>query len=803
MSPYNLKTTSLLLLLSSWAVVFVAVQAQGNCSGATSCAACLTTADCGWWQGLCIDSCADVADTACFSPPDATTTTDSVDDVCAAATAEAQYAVQCAQKTNCDDCVATTLDGDRTCLWNDELPIGTQDGQCQSSCDVFGCGSATCTAEQQSPAVADSVLCATKTLCSECVTTTLLSDSTTTCRWYNQNGLGYCDSVECRQFGCGATECDANSCSSGASSCQECLNLGDSCAWAGGLCVESCSVIADTACYSFETFPGMSNTEICQAEISGRQDAELCAGKSSCSDCVGTVLGDGTNTCQWFSDETIGEEVGFCLHQCTALGCGSFECATDDTPTQQTPTEATPTEQTPTEQTPTEVTPTEDTPTEEPPVDEEPDESPPVESVCTTASGCQECLESACAWTLGGGGIESCNIGELAILSQCLTADSFPDLPIEAICLMDQQIPTQECSTATTCLDCVESSNNCAWTIGECHDDCDVADAACYRKQDSPDLTAEGICAIEETKIADWELCISQPDCTSCVRVTLTDGISNCMWFADASYCGSECGMDGCGASTCVDEPPPTVPAGSCASATACVDCLASESNCAWTIGECHDDCDVADAACYRAENFPNLTAESICEIEETKIADRELCNSQANCGDCVNTTLADGTSNCMWFENGGYCGSECGMNGCGLSTCSPRLCSNTSLTCEECLGLGVGCAWASKAGCTDSCDTTDEEICVSGSPAVASQLCAASMFEEAPQASSTSEPPTDEEPNGDPPAEETEETPLEDGVDENGSGTGETAVIGNTSGSMKQLGLVATFIGVFVAAFE
>lgn len=127
-----------------------------------------------------------------------------------------------------------------------------------------------------------------------------------------------------------------------------------------------------------------------------------------------------------------------------------------------------------------------------------------------------------------------------------------------------------------------------------------------------------------------------------------------------------------------------------CGSKTSCRDCLGDDtSTCGWVpIEGCLESCNIiADVACYNIENFNEdndenndnaesliMTGDDICIAADNDMADMDLCSSQTDCTSCVETTLVSETSSwntCQWFQDGNYCGSECGMVGCGETACS------------------------------------------------------------------------------------------------------------------------------------
>merc|ERR1719410_119257 len=82
-------------------------------------------------------------------------------------------------------------------------------------------------------------------------------------------------------------------------------------------------MIADARCYSFQYFENMTSEAICAVADSKEADSDLCGSQTDCSSCVGSVLSDGINTCQWF-------EEGFCASGCNMIGCGETICPSED-----------------------------------------------------------------------------------------------------------------------------------------------------------------------------------------------------------------------------------------------------------------------------------------------------------------------------------------------------------------------------------------------------------------------------------------------------------------------------------------
>mmetsp|Transcript_12239 Transcript_12239/g.21506 ORF Transcript_12239/g.21506 Transcript_12239/m.21506 type:complete len:364 (-) Transcript_12239:80-1171(-) len=236
------------------------------------------------------------------------------------------------------------------------------------------------------------------------------------------------------------------------------------------------------------------------------------------------------------------------------------------------------------------------------------------------------------------------------------------------------------CGNFTSCNDCLD--NLCVWVPVEgCLESCDIiADTSCFDVENfaNENVTIEEICVVSDNGVADQELCSSQTDCASCVGSVLSDGETTCQWFADGSYCGSGCGMNGCGELTCSSSSPPPPPPDACESKDNCSDCL-TDSLCGWAPFEgCVANCNfLADTPCFTTKN--GVSVEEACSVSEETQADVKLCSSQTDCSSCVGTTLSDGISICQWFEDGAFCASGCGINGCGSATCADGMVQNAS----------------------------------------------------------------------------------------------------------------------------
>jgi hypothetical protein len=106
-----------------------------------------------------------------------------------------------------------------------------------------------------------------------------------------------------------------------------------------------------------------------------------------------------------------------------------------------------------------------------------------------------------------------------------------------------------------------------------------------------------------------------------------------------------------------------------CRSVTTCLECLTTDSCGYWQPsagGICADECMIAGATCLTNTTFADKSINETCATVAAQEADAKLCSAVASCGDCVATTLSDGTSKCLWFiESTKRCASSCGVNGC------------------------------------------------------------------------------------------------------------------------------------------
>jgi len=139
--------------------------------------------------------------------------------------------------------------------------------------------------------------------------------------------------------------------------CIDCIE--SSCAWAVGICLESCSMIADAPCYSSE-YSSDPATEICQRKDDDEADSAACSSQTDCGGCVQTLKSDGSY-CQWYAEDSFGSPhpSPYCsTGGCDMVGCGSSVCPLD----------------------------------------------------CSVATECSDCLNGNCSWSPEIGCFDSCDL---------------------------------------------------------------------------------------------------------------------------------------------------------------------------------------------------------------------------------------------------------------------------------------------------------------------------------------------------------------------------------------------------------
>jgi hypothetical protein len=527
----------------------------------------------------------------------------------------------------------------------------------------------------------DVQICGEPLDCATCVST-VRSDGTSNCQWYDSTSS--CGIGGCFMMGCGSSTCSEQqpSCEEGMT-CDDCLAL--DCAWALEQCLESCNVIADSACYEQKNFPDKTGSEICLIAAQERDDSSICNAHTTCTTCRETITSDGVTPCQWFVVADTNIESGTCCPEnsnCGFVGPGLSIC--EDAAQQ-----------------------------------------------CDKLSSCGDCLRRDCAW-IADRCIDSCSlIADIA----CYSHETFPNNSKAEICAIAKEDVDNMmiCSTHSNCASCIEtgissttsncrwytnpdesggvccpigsscdqfgpglstceaaSSNgsqqcdnlsscgdcllvDCAWIADRCIESCSlIADIACYSHETFPKNSKAEICATANEDADNMMICSTHSNCASCIETGISNNTSYCRWYTypdgSGGLCcpvGSSCDQFGPGFSTCDA-------ATSCSNAETCMDCL--RGNCSWAVGSCVDSCStIADAACYDVSSFPNRTRSEVCEIAYQSQQDDRVCRSKVDCLGCIETLKSDNFSTCQWYKSeGGYCGTGgCDFNGnCGSFSC-------------------------------------------------------------------------------------------------------------------------------------
>jgi hypothetical protein len=493
-----------------------------------------------------------------------------------------------------------------------------------------------------------------------------------------------------------------------ATNCLDCLNLG--CGWfpAGGEadkpgeCVTTCSVIADAACYAEEYFVGQSPQSICNLVNSDANDSNTCRAVSDCDQCINTIKSDGVSKCVWYK---ITNNCG--SGTCNFLGCGSSTCPNTGevvTNPASSPTAVIIATTKPTRGPISSVDIANSTRSPTPIITGSPtiiviDPLENSTSVCDrlSASSCDTCIDSGCAWI--GSCIESCS--KIANVS-CYDNMTFPNI-----------------------------------------------------------TNGTDICDMAEPNANDTALCLEQETCSDCISAILSDSNQSCSWYSvendpSASRCCLSCDAPGTPTTTCSStasndtnsDVPSDFPSDSPSESSACNAIAAScsiclNSGCAWVAGnKCLESCNVtSNPTCIDFTTFPNLTNVSeICSTAELSIDDSTLCLSQSTCTDCVSVQLSIPDRPCIWYAAGANasfgstCCLGCDVPGVPTTTCNDTLfdpirksptqspapfdrnsntssiCEESSLTCNQC--LSAGCAYLGNQNCLESCDIIADTAC-------------------------------------------------------------------------------------------
>ena len=467
-------------------------------------------------------------------------------------------------------------------------------GQCLISCDVIA--DVACyeipatdnvtptTVEQvcqlEQLAKEDDFACSSAKTCTDCVSTSLPSDSNKNCLWQSFEGdpnLSFCKKG-CDMLGCGSDRClpeeqgnEEIQCKT-FSDCTSCIDAG--CGWTGGACLDSCKMIADIPCYdtqyngnSFE-----SSESVCLIEQQETQDYLTCSEKENCLDCISTTLISTEGTCQWqeSTDENIPSK---CKSTCDLSGCGSIEC-------------------------PRPIFGNEPQDTSDPEPEPEPVQT------CEELKDCESCVNAGCGFVSSSMCLPNCSV--IADVD-CYESTGTRSTPEEICQARDNDIANYNlCSEKENCLDCISTTlisteGACQWQEStdenipsKCKSTCDlsgcgsiecprpifgnepqdtsdpepepepvqtceelkdcescvnagcgfvsssmclpncsvIADVDCYESTGTRS-TPEEICQARDNDIANYNLCSSIDNCSECVSTQLVGSTETCMWQND------------------------------------------------------------------------------------------------------------------------------------------------------------------------------------------------------------------------------------------------------------------------------
>jgi hypothetical protein len=255
---------------------------------ASNCLDCLNV-NCGWFplggdngQGECVDTCSVIADAPCYS--ESSFAGSSPQTICNRVIQDKQDSLLCSNITDCRTCTTTSKgDAISMCVWYD-ISKTCGHGLCLS---LVGCGSLSCPSDGESVVSSPPSLSPTK---------------------LNDGGTSICERS--------SVSCDA---------C-----LGSGCAWTrGGLCLESCSIIADLACYDNATFVNVTDaTEICARAEVEESDASICLAQTNCSTCTSVPLSIASRSCIWYEVEND-PSISSCCLACDVPGTPTTTCGSD------------------------------------------------------------------------------------------------------------------------------------------------------------------------------------------------------------------------------------------------------------------------------------------------------------------------------------------------------------------------------------------------------------------------------------------------------------------------------------------
>ena len=142
---------------------------------------------------------------------------------------------------------------------------------------------------------------------------------------------------------------------------------------------------------------------------------------------------------------------------------------------------------------------------------------------CSTATSCEECVVSRCAYTTVGTCLDSCDlVATETDSSECFSSRALAGQSAAEICQQanngsdlvvvqadDEMVPvvndtnvvitgeSHPCNSLRGCEPCLTATSmDCAWTAKSCQPSCVIADAACYTPQSFLNMTGSEICAV-------------------------------------------------------------------------------------------------------------------------------------------------------------------------------------------------------------------------------------------------------------------------------------------------------------------
>lgn len=108
-----------------------------QCQSMTDCDECLAN-DCAWAVGMCLSSCNEIADAACYT----TNPNRNASQTCEVAATDRADGSLCGDKIGCSECVETIKSNGESCEWY--APTRSTSYCGTGGCDMIACGSRDC-----------------------------------------------------------------------------------------------------------------------------------------------------------------------------------------------------------------------------------------------------------------------------------------------------------------------------------------------------------------------------------------------------------------------------------------------------------------------------------------------------------------------------------------------------------------------------------------------------------------------------------------------------------------------------------